>query len=581
MHKYKPRIEISENLLKKYRPENYENLDLELQRVIDKDICLDIEKSLTYSGHKLQDRTTFAGMNISIENKKGSYREGVDADGHKWRTYMNFAYGYIRGTEGTDGDHVDCYLGPDKNAENVFVIHQNDPITHKYDEDKCMLGFSTADEAKKAYMKQYDRPGFFGSMDSMTIEEFKTYVFSRTNKGKRIHKSFEFIISGITENNKQQKIKQAAKVMDAYLHDQNFIIKHIPEDDSKKLNNITLKINDFNSLTIQKAVRKMSFSLDEPIGVTCGEAFIYKSQEDLTELLTKDITSKTKQVYQFMIDYFDLPEMRIVQKSKLRYKGQILYNPETGEAISKAEWRKFVKALKEFVKNLYDGTGEKIVIDSQLLGRILQKMSKTHSFDKIKKIKLENIEKPHRKFDWISNTAKEMTDVLGNELPRYRQARIQAAIDSAAQRVTKVTDTMRNDMQQIIIDGVKDRKSKSKISQELFDKCVGLNRDFQRIADTEIQNNTTAAYINEEVYNTKDGEKVYFKRFEVIDGNTCKYCQEIKDTIALFSDIPLESENIKDEFAEIAIWEGKKDGVPFGTFHPWCRGSWYRYYPGN
>ena len=29
---------------------------------------------------------------------------------------MNYDYGYIRGTVGTDGDHTDCYIGPDKNA---------------------------------------------------------------------------------------------------------------------------------------------------------------------------------------------------------------------------------------------------------------------------------------------------------------------------------------------------------------------------------------------------------------------------------------------------------------------------------
>ena len=41
-----------------------------------------INKSLTYSGHKLQGRTKLYGMDISIENKKGSYRSGVDSDGH-------------------------------------------------------------------------------------------------------------------------------------------------------------------------------------------------------------------------------------------------------------------------------------------------------------------------------------------------------------------------------------------------------------------------------------------------------------------------------------------------------------------
>lgn len=146
-----------------------------------------VTKSLTYSGHKLQGRTKLYGMDISIENKKGSYRSGVDKDGHKWRTLMHYDYGYIRGTIGVDKDHVDVYIGPDKNAQKVYVIHQNDPVTHKYDEDKCMLCFSSAEEAKKAYMKQYDRPGFFGNMQTFNIEEFKEHIFNK--KGTMIKKS--------------------------------------------------------------------------------------------------------------------------------------------------------------------------------------------------------------------------------------------------------------------------------------------------------------------------------------------------------------------------------------------------------
>lgn len=71
-----------------------------------------LEKSLTWSGHPLQGRMKFQGMDISIENKAGSIRSGVDADGHEWHTKMIYPYGYIRGTVGVDKDHVDC-VSPD------------------------------------------------------------------------------------------------------------------------------------------------------------------------------------------------------------------------------------------------------------------------------------------------------------------------------------------------------------------------------------------------------------------------------------------------------------------------------------
>ena len=538
-----------------------------------------INKSLTYSGHKLQGRTKLYGMDISIENKKGSYRSGVDSDGHKWKCFMNYDYGYIRETVGTDGDHVDCYIGPAKDSNKVYVIHQNNPVTHKYDEDKCMLCFESADAAIKAYMKQYDRPGFFGSMDILTIEQFKTYVFSSLNKGKRIHKSFDICVTDITENNKAEKIRQVEKALTGLYNGDTFAVKHIPADNSSRYDDIILRISDFDKSKIEKAVRSMSFSLDTDLQAPKGEVFVYKAQEELTDKFVKELTNKTKDVYTFLINYFGLPEMRIVQKANLTYKGKVVYNPETGKPISKADWNKFVKALEDFLNRNYNGVGERIVLSSEALGRIIERLSKNEPLSSIKKKPLEEMEINHRSVDWISEDVKRLYNSFGKTLDRDRQAKVQVAIDSAAQRVTKVTDNMRNDIQQIIIDGVKDRKSKSKISQELFDKCVGLNRDFQRIADTEIQNNTTSAYIHEEVYNTKEGERVYFKRFEMTDSNTCKKCQALKGKIVLFSETPLESEDIVDPYTDKAIWEGKSSGIPFSTYHPYCRGSWFRYYP--
>jgi hypothetical protein len=143
-------------------------------------------KSLTFSGWKLQGRKKVNGMDISIENRKGTTRRGTDKDGHKWSTKMHADYGYVRGSEGPDGDHVDVYLGPNLESRRVFIIHQNDPVSGKYDEDKCMIGFDTPTDAKALYMKQYDRPGFFGSMDETDIDTFKEKVLDKKNHGKKL-----------------------------------------------------------------------------------------------------------------------------------------------------------------------------------------------------------------------------------------------------------------------------------------------------------------------------------------------------------------------------------------------------------
>ena len=557
-----------------------EQLGQDAENVIAYKAYKELNKSLTYSGYKLQGRTRLYGMNISIENKKGSYRSGTDKDGHKWRTYMNYDYGYIRGTEGTDSDQIDVYVGPDKNAEKVYIIHQNDPVTHKYDEDKCMLCFSSAADAKKAYMKQYDRPGFYGSMTTMTVDEFKSFVFSK--KGKMIHKSFDIQITDITENNKQQKLEQFNKALNAIADNRPFIIKHIPADNSPKIESLTVRLMNFDRSKIEKAVHKVALSLDaDVLASSKGESFVYESQKEITENFYKRVTNSARAIYDFVINYFDLPDIRVISKAgELRHKGKILYNPETGKPIKESEWKRFIVELEKFLNRNYTGVGEKIVLSAESLGIILDRLSKTNSLDAIRKMSLSELKAKRYDIDWISESIRNMHDKFGEAITRERQARIQIACESAAQRVTRVKDDMRNNIQQIIIDGIRDKQSKSVVAQNLFDKCASLNRDMQRIADSEVQMAANSAYCKEEVYNTKPGEKVYFKRFEMNDDNTCKACKKLNGTIAIWSDVPLPDEHVRDPFAKYAIWDGKNEGnCPVGIVHPYCRGSWIRYYP--
>jgi len=154
--------------------------------LFDPDSVKQLKKSLTFSGHKLQGRTTFTGMNISIENKAGSYRRGKDPDGHEWKSKLYFAYGYIRGTVGADKDHLDCFIGKNPKSQKVFVIHQKDIKTGKYDEDKVMLGWDNKSQAVRDYLKNYDRKDMYSSVTTMTIDQFKKKAFSKKYRGKMI-----------------------------------------------------------------------------------------------------------------------------------------------------------------------------------------------------------------------------------------------------------------------------------------------------------------------------------------------------------------------------------------------------------
>jgi hypothetical protein len=126
------------------------------------------------------------GFRVWIENEKGSTRSGTGKNGKKWSVEMKNDYGYVYRTLGLDGDSLDVYLGDDKDSKRVFIVHQTDPETGEFDEDKVMLGFKTPESAKKAYLAHYDDDRFFGGMDEVSAEDFGEMVKSQRNAFKRM-----------------------------------------------------------------------------------------------------------------------------------------------------------------------------------------------------------------------------------------------------------------------------------------------------------------------------------------------------------------------------------------------------------
>lgn len=125
------------------------------------------------------------GMDVTIENPKGSIRKGRDADGKEWQSEMHNDYGYIRGTKAVDNDHIDIFLSDNPETGNVFVVDQVNPKTGEFDESKVMYGFASEQEARDAYLSNYEK-GWkgLGKITEVTREEFKKWIDSSTRKTK-------------------------------------------------------------------------------------------------------------------------------------------------------------------------------------------------------------------------------------------------------------------------------------------------------------------------------------------------------------------------------------------------------------
>ena len=124
------------------------------------------------------------GYDVTIEQPKGSVRRGKDASGKRWEQEMHNTYGYIRGTEGVDGDHIDVFLSDDPSQGDVFVVDQVNE-DGSFDEHKVMYGFPDIESARKAYLSNYE-DGWqgLGAITPVSKEEFKKWIDSSHRKTK-------------------------------------------------------------------------------------------------------------------------------------------------------------------------------------------------------------------------------------------------------------------------------------------------------------------------------------------------------------------------------------------------------------
>ncbi|WP_111894274.1 PLxRFG domain-containing protein [Acinetobacter sp. MB5] len=128
------------------------------------------------AGNYKKGHVQFHGLDISVENPRGSDRTGQRPDGTEWRHTMTDHYGYIKKTMGADGDHVDSYIGPDLESQHVYIVDQVDQKTGKFDEHKVMLGFNDQDTATKAYQANFDKGWNVGHIRAMTMNGFKQWL---------------------------------------------------------------------------------------------------------------------------------------------------------------------------------------------------------------------------------------------------------------------------------------------------------------------------------------------------------------------------------------------------------------------
>lgn len=179
------------------------------------------------AGNYKKGHVQVGAFDITIEQPQGCIRRGTDADGKQWESKMHNTYGYFRGTEGVDGDHIDVFLSNDMdvwNGAQVFVVDQYNP-DGTFDEHKVMLGFNDASDAKNNYLANYEKGWENGRRIDITgvnLEDFEKWIAGSHRKTKPFSEYKSVKPADDSETFKGHKVENSGKDIGAQ-------IKHLEE----------------------------------------------------------------------------------------------------------------------------------------------------------------------------------------------------------------------------------------------------------------------------------------------------------------------------------------------------------------
>lgn len=246
------------------------------------------------SGNYCKGHIRFGGYNYTIENPQGSYRSGVDENGKKWKQKMNNTYGYILGTKGKDGDHLDMFINDKADLDswngNVYVVDQVLP-DGSFDEHKVMYGFDSEEDARKAYLSNYEQ-GWqgLGNITGVSKEDFDRWL----EKSGRKTKAFSEY-SSVKKETEGNKPSEASLSLSTPLTDEEVVAI----TDVMKANATvapTVEINDAN----------WKESVDTPIGA------VKMGENQKAKLFAKG----REQQYGMLLETLSNPDVVLEEKDK-------------------------------------------------------------------------------------------------------------------------------------------------------------------------------------------------------------------------------------------------------------------------
>ena len=247
------------------------------------DVNTDPTEAQKEAGNYKKGHVQVGTFDITIEQPEGSIRRGTDADGKQWEIKMHNTYGYFRGTEGVDGDHIDVFLSNDIdgwNGRKVFVVDQYNP-DGTFDEHKVMLGFNDMDEAKSDYLANYEKGWENGrriTVSTTNLEDFEKWIDSSHRKTKPFSE-YSSVNKETVANGKPGKKQEKQSVFDKAkeIADKEEKKRKAEAEDDSALGQATRAVGKKKKVDLFKYTASKTISIPVLRGVHYANGYAYAS----------------------------------------------------------------------------------------------------------------------------------------------------------------------------------------------------------------------------------------------------------------------------------------------------------------
>ena len=254
--------------------------------------------------------------------------------------------------------------------------------------------------------------------------------------------------------------------------------------------------------------------------------------------------------------------------------GRIFINPKTGKPLTNAAWAVIKRDVLKAFDYIYANEEERIALHALTLGKILKGLPLD-----------EQLVASYKSLKPAVDDA-----MLKLEGPEWENA-VEFAKQEAGAMIVELKQSQYKAIHDTLQTAIKNRLSHGELEEKLYDRFGGMNRDWRRIAETEIGNALNNGQLLTELDRRKPEDEYVFMK-GISAAGACPWCKgEVDGTIVVL--LPEPPEDGGDSIAVDGktypvIWPGKSNfgrprsawWIAAGTQHPHCHCTWVKFIPG-